>query len=85
MFIVANFVVTYQSKCPAQQHPRYMLDSPAERLAGCSETKSGGAITTMTSIIADMNFILVITQIGSHRGEDRKNISLLETKDKLTW
>ena len=38
----------------------------------------------MTSIIADMNLVLVIIQIGSHRGEAQENISLMEMKGNLT-
>jgi hypothetical protein len=44
-----------------------MQDRP-ERLARCSETKSGGGISTMTSMIVDTNFELVTTRVGSHRG-----------------
>jgi hypothetical protein len=47
--------------------------------------KSGGGITTITSIIAVMNFVLVIAQIAGHLGEDLENISFLEMKDNLTW
>jgi hypothetical protein len=54
-----------------------MQDSPAERLARYSETKSGGGIGTMISIAVDMNFVLVTTQIGNHRGNDLAKISLL--------
>ena len=62
-----------------------MQNRPEERFARRSETKGGGEITIVSSIIADMNFILVITQTGNHRGKDRKSISLLEMEDNLTW
>jgi hypothetical protein len=56
-----------------------------ERLTRCSETKSGGGINAMTSlIIADMNFVLIYYPDWEHRGEERENISVLE-KDNLTW
>ena len=58
-----------------------MQDSPARR----SQTKSGGGIITMTFMIVDTNFIVVTTQIGSHHGEDRGNIFLLQMKDNPTW
>ena len=48
-----------------------MQDRPAERLARYLDPKSGGGISTMTSIIADIVFVLVTTHIGNHRGEDR--------------
>ena len=62
-----------------------MQNRPEERFARRPETKGGGEITIVTSIIADMNFILVITQTGNHHGKDRKSISSLEMEDNLTW
>jgi hypothetical protein len=60
-----------------------MQDRPAERLARYSETKSGGGISTMTSITVDMDSVLVTTQIGNHRGDDRAKISSLWKTDSL--
>jgi hypothetical protein len=62
-----------------------MQNRPAERLTHRSEMKSGGGITTITSIIAVMNFVLVIAQVGDHLGEDLENIYFLEMNDNLTW
>ena len=62
-----------------------MQNRPAERLAHRPGTKSGGGITTITSIIAVMNFVLVIAQIAGHLGEDLENISFLEMSDNSTW
>jgi hypothetical protein len=48
-----------------------MQDRTVERLVRYSETKSGGGISTMASMTVDMGFVLVTTQIGNHRGDDR--------------